>query len=141
MMRSDGGDPAYAERIRENEIRRVVNRRNFGREWGNFENAYLSVGGKMFEYPLVKSIPMLEGPLNRRPLMQEGNKMNEAVQFEWSETGFGSIELFCRACGQVVASDLRTKSAMIYRGLQHRSECTANPSHQSGSDSSGPTAK
>jgi hypothetical protein len=73
--------------------------------------------------------------------MQDGNNMNKDEQFEWSETGFGSIQLFCRACGQVVASDLRTKSAMIYRGLLHTHECTANPSHQSGSESSGQTAK
>jgi hypothetical protein len=73
--------------------------------------------------------------------MQDDNNMNKDKQFEWSETGFGSIRLFCLACGQVVASDLRTKTAMIYRGFLHTQECTANPSYQSGSESSGQTAK
>jgi len=77
----------------------------------------------------------------RKPLMQDGNNMNKDKQFEWSETGFGSIELFCPAPGQVVASDLRTENAMIYRGFLHMRECTANRGHQSGSETSCQNAK
>jgi hypothetical protein len=84
---------------------------------------------------------MLNGRLDRKPLMHDGHNMNKDRRFEWSETGFGSIELFCPACGQVVASGLRTENALIYRGLLHMNACTANPSHQSASESSGQTAK
>lgn len=62
--------------------------------------------------------------------MQDGNNMNKDKPFEFSETGFGSIQLFCPACGQVVASDLRTQSALIYRGLLHTRECPANRGRQ-----------
>jgi hypothetical protein len=51
--------------------------------------------------------------------------MSEEAPFRWRETGFGSLELSCSACGAVVASDLPTKSAMIYRGLLHTRECRA----------------
>jgi len=73
--------------------------------------------------------------------MQDRNNMNKDRPFQVSETGFGSIELFCPACRQVVASDLRTGSAMIYRGLLHKLECTANRGHQSGSETSCQNAK
>jgi hypothetical protein len=66
--------------------------------------------------------------------------MNEDKPFEASETGFGSIELFCPACGQVVASDLRARGAMIYQGLLHMRECAANPGYQSGAESSSQNA-
>jgi len=77
----------------------------------------------------------------RKPLIQDGNNMNKDKRFKWSETGLGSIELLCPACGQVVASDLRTVNAMIYRGLLHTQECTANRGHQSGSETSCQNAK
>jgi hypothetical protein len=81
----------------------------------------LSIGGKTFEYPLIKSIPMLEERLDRKPLMQDGNNMNQVIPIFWDRVRFD--ELFCPACGQVVASDLRTEDAMIYRGLLHMREC------------------
>jgi hypothetical protein len=46
------------------------------------------------------------GDLTAR-LTQDGNNMNEEKPFESSDTGFGSIGLFCLARGQVVASGLR----------------------------------
>jgi hypothetical protein len=67
--------------------------------------------------------------------------MNKDMPFQFHETGFGLIELFCPACGQVVASDLRTKNAMIYRGFRHMAECTANPDRQSGAETSDHEAK
>ena len=73
--------------------------------------------------------------------MQDCNNMNKDKPLQASETGFGSIELFCPACRQVVASDLRTGSAMIYRGFLHMRECTANRGHQSGSETSRQNAK
>ena len=57
---------------------------------------------------------MLEGRLDRKPLMQDGNN-NKDKQFEWSETGFGSIELFCPACVSGCGFKLAPGNAMIYR--------------------------
>jgi len=59
MIRSDCGDPARVlDELAEMKLRSIVDQLNFGRAWGNFENAYCLAGGKMFEYALINSIPV-----------------------------------------------------------------------------------
>lgn len=73
--------------------------------------------------------------------MQEGNNTtNEEQPFAYFETGFGSIELRCRACGQLLASDLRTMNAVFYRGLLHLKECPVKRGYHSGQEPSGQNA-
>jgi len=66
------------------------------------------------------------GDLTAR-LTQNGNNLNEDKPFESSETGFASIELFCRTCGQVVASDLRTRTAMIFQDFAAHNRMYSEP--------------